>query len=181
MSEFLKHAWTIIAFFLLINFTLVSIYRKKYKGRIFIMPPMETNKQLISGLLNICINVSLIVYSIFLPLNFESPFFIIGGIIALTSLFFYALALITYAKAEDNMPAIKGIYKISRHPMQVFTAIIFLGIGIATLSYLYMMVSILGFFVMYPTLIAQEKYCLNRYGNDYANYMKTSPRFLLFI
>lgn len=181
MSTFFTYAWVLIALFLLTNFILVSIYRKKYKGRIFILPHMENKTERIYGLLNISINIGLIAYSFFIPLKLDVHFLTVGLSIYALGFIFYAMSMMSYANFEGDKPATKGVYKISRHPMQVSTVFVFLGIGVAALSYLYIILSFTTLFVMYPNLISQENYCIKRYGDDYLKYMKNSPRYLFFI
>lgn len=52
------------------------------------------------------------------------------------------------------------------------------GVGLATTSYIILILCALQLILVYPTFIAQEEFCIKKYGNDYVEYMKRSPRYL---
>jgi protein-S-isoprenylcysteine O-methyltransferase Ste14 len=65
--------------------------------------------------------------------------------------------------------------------MQVFTMFIFPGTGIAFLSYIYIAFVLLIPFTMCTAILAQRKYRINSYGDDYKEYIKNSIKYFLFL
>jgi len=104
--------------------------------------------------------------------------FYIGLAIYLTGLFFYIGALKAYSDTAGDVPVVTGVYRISRHPMQVFSLIMWVGVGIATLNWIILLICLIQPFLVYRFLKAQERYCLETYGDLYREYMQKTPRYL---
>jgi protein-S-isoprenylcysteine O-methyltransferase Ste14 len=64
--------------------------------------------------------------------------------------------------------------------MYFFSALILLGIGIAGASWLMIVLVILFVVVNHFTVLAEERFCSDKYGEPYRTYMKRVPRYLLF-
>jgi|LGVC01.1.fsa_nt_gb protein-S-isoprenylcysteine O-methyltransferase Ste14 len=175
------NAWWLSGAFGILNLALIIRYRTKLSDRIFRMPPFTSISGRLLSLINMLIHISIIIYSIFLPLEITTPWFWAGLIIYLIATSLYITAMINYASSDRQLPATKGVYRISRHPMQVMTMIIFLGIGIASTSWIVISGSLAISLLMYPSLIAQERFCVAKYGQTYNKYIGTTPRYLLFI
>jgi protein-S-isoprenylcysteine O-methyltransferase Ste14 len=75
---------------------------------------------------------------------------------------------------------LKGLYRISRNPIHVFSFIAWLGIGIATKSWIILLAVIIVQILMHKTTLEEERFCLEKYGDSYRRYMKEVPRYLLF-
>jgi protein-S-isoprenylcysteine O-methyltransferase Ste14 len=73
-------------------------------------------------------------YTIILPLKFETIWFYIGSIIYIMGLVPYIISMINFASTPSNAPIIKGVYKVSRNPIYFFSTLTLLGIGIAGCS-----------------------------------------------
>lgn len=174
------NAWWLSGAFGIVNLALIIRYRTKFSDRIFKMPPFKSISGRLLSLINMLIHISIIIYSIFLPLEITTPWFWTGVIIYLIGISLYITAMINYASSDRQLPATKGVYRISRHPMQVMTMIIFLGIGIASTSWIVISGSLAISLLMYPSLIAQERFCVAKYGQTYNKYIGTTPRYLLF-
>ena len=77
------------------------------------------------------------VYSIFLPLKLGTMWFYIGLPITLLGLVTSMIALVNWATTPTNAPITRGLYRFSRHPMYIADFLFFLGLGIATSSWVY--------------------------------------------
>ena len=73
---------------------------------------------------------------------------------------------------------IKGIYGISRHLIYVAHDFIFIGVGIACASWFFLLLSIIFLIGQHVSAFAEERYCLEKYGNAYRKYMKRAPRYI---
>lgn len=82
-------------------------------------------------------------YSIFLSLKLETLWFYVGVPIALLGLAGMIVVMVNWYDSEPTKPIMKGLYRYSRYPMYVTYFLIFLGISIATASWLFMLFLIL--------------------------------------
>jgi len=118
------------------------------------------------------------VYSIFLPLQLETPWFYPGLAIFLIGLGILTAATISFATAPFDKPITHGIYHYSRHPMYLATFLIFLGTSIASASWVFFLLGIANIFWMRTEALVEERYCLERYNDTYREYMNRMPRWI---
>jgi len=131
-------------------------------------------------MLNFILHIGVMIYCVFLPLKLNTIWFYAGKVIFALGTFLYAIAMINYANTPPDRPVTRGKYRISRHPMQVMTIIVWLGAGIATSSWVIIVACIAQGILSYPLMIAQERFCIEKYGESYREYMKMTPRYFLF-
>jgi protein-S-isoprenylcysteine O-methyltransferase Ste14 len=119
-----------------------------------------------------------LIYSIFVPLKLGSVWFYAGLPIYLLALIPYAMVWVGFATTPPDKLVTKGIYRYSRHPMHLSQFPIFVGVGIATASWIFLLISVL--FVLMPLLWinAEERHCLKYYGDAYREYMNKTPRWI---
>jgi len=173
------YGWIFIVLFGLINILLMKLYPKHYTRRLFTLPEFTSkSEKVLSIIYAVMLNLTMLL-SCFLP--------IAGGIILAIGLTLYALslacicaALYAYATTEPDTPATKGIYKISRHPQQVFTCTMIMGIGFMLNSPIIIISGVLQLCLLYPSMVAQERFCIEKYGEAYSMYLNTAPRYFLF-
>ena len=118
------------------------------------------------------------IYTIFLPLKLATLWFYVGLFIFILGLLILTIATVNFLSTPLNLPITKGIYRYSRHPMYLANFIIFLGTGIATASWIIIIISIA--FLILPDIyvFAEERYCLERYGNIYQKYIYETPKWI---
>lgn len=121
-----------------------------------------------------------VLYSVFSPLKLGTRWFYMGLIIYTLGSVPYFISTINFASTPSREPIVKGIYKISRNPMYFFSALTLLGIGIACASWLMIVLVIFYTAINHFTVLAEEKYCSDKYGESYRKYMENVPRYLLF-
>ena len=117
---------------------------------------------------------------VFTPLKIGSKVFIPGIILYVLGLAGFVTALFNFKNAPLDRPATEGLYGISRHPQQLMFFISFLGICIAIGSWLALLIQIISSFFLRSRILAEEKACLQRYGDSYRDYMKRVQRYFLF-
>jgi protein-S-isoprenylcysteine O-methyltransferase Ste14 len=120
----------------------------------------------------------LVLYSIFLPLKLGSAWFYVGIAIYLFGLLMFITAIINIATTPLGEPFVKGLYRYSRHPMVFFSFFTFIGVGIATASWLFLLLSILVIILFTIYEVAEERGCCERYGDTYREYMSRTPRWI---
>ena len=117
-------------------------------------------------------------YSIFLPLKLGTLWFYVGLPICLLGLIGYIVAGINIASAPVNQPVTRGIYRYSRHPMYVVGFLAPVGAGIASASWLFLLLSALVIVTHFMNGIFEERLCLDAYGDAYREYMNKTPRWI---
>jgi protein-S-isoprenylcysteine O-methyltransferase Ste14 len=117
-------------------------------------------------------------YSIFLPLKLGSAWFYIGIAVYLFGLVMFVIAIVNITTTPLGEPFVKGLYRYSRHPMVFFSFFAFIGAGIATASWLFLLLSIVVIVLFNIYVIAEERGCCERYGDSYRKYMNRTPRWM---
>lgn len=162
----------------LVTILVMKTISKDKKRKILTFPRQKKDIMgFILGLASFIFGKGLILYSIFIPIKPLTINFYIGTVIYLIGLISSVYAMWTFSKADLRKPVTQGIYKVSRHPMQVMSFVMWIGIGIVSGTWIVIICALLFAIVSYPSLVAQEQYCVNKYGNRYKEYMKTTRRY----
>jgi protein-S-isoprenylcysteine O-methyltransferase Ste14 len=119
-----------------------------------------------------------LIYSIFVPLKLGTAWFYAGLPIFLLGLIAYAMVLVGFATTPPDKLITTGIYRYSRNPMQLSHFPIFLGVGIATASWIFLLISVLFVLMLLLWVNAEERHCLKYYGDAYRKYMDRTPRWV---
>ena len=80
--------------------------------------------------------------------------------------------------APLDRPATEGLYRISRNPIYLSTFLIDIGIGIACASWIYLLYAMIEIILQHMTLGAEERWCLEKYGDAYREYMNRTPKWI---
>jgi protein-S-isoprenylcysteine O-methyltransferase Ste14 len=118
------------------------------------------------------------VYSIFLPLELNTVWFIVGLLIYLSAFCFLIMGLLNFAATPANDLVTTGVYSISRNPSYVSDVLIKMSIGIACLSWIFLLIAVMDFVLLWTIVITEERFLLDRYGNTYRNYLSRTPRWI---
>jgi len=116
------------------------------------------------------------VYSVFLPLQLGTIWFRVGFSIFVIGLILMTMATFSFITTPADQLIIKGVYKFSRHPMYLSTFIICLGSSIATVSWLFLFLSVIIALCFHIEALIEERYCLDKYGSAYQEYLNSVPR-----
>jgi protein-S-isoprenylcysteine O-methyltransferase Ste14 len=118
------------------------------------------------------------VYSIFLPLKLGTPWFYIGFPITLIGFIGGILVIASWGASPRGKPVTTGLYRYSRHPMYVTAFVFFLGVSIATASWVFLLFTILLIAASFYYAPLEEDGCLTQYGEAYREYMNKTPKYL---
>jgi len=165
--------WLVIAFFLV---PLNIIPKGREEGSDFTAEFSKTQKWAIRSMH--VIYLLSIIYSIFVPLKLGTPWFWAGLPIYLTGLISYAMVWVGFATTPPDRLITKGIYRYSRNPMQLSQVVIFLGVGVATASWVFLLLGVAYMITPLLWVAAEERRCLKYYGEAYCEYMNTTPRWM---
>jgi len=117
-------------------------------------------------------------YSIFLPLRIGTPWSYGGLMMFVCGLMMLILATLSVARTKADEPFVGGMYRLSRHPMYLSMIFIYASVCIAAVSWLFLVVTIITFFLQRFLAIQEERYCLEHFGHAYRQYMSRPPRWL---
>jgi protein-S-isoprenylcysteine O-methyltransferase Ste14 len=138
--------------------------------------PMNHEKTL--NILSMTAIILGVLYSFFLPLKITAITFYPGLILFITAFILNFIILLTIRHATPDKPFTQGPYKISRHPL-------YLALTMMLIANILMSLSPIIFIILFITTIhlilaipAEEQYCLQKFGQQYQNYQKNTPRFI---
>ena len=117
-------------------------------------------------------------YSIFLPLKLGTLWFYIGLPISLLGIVMYVIVSVNIVNTPVDSPVTKGLYKYSRHPMYIASIPALIGAGIASASWLFLLLSVLFAVTHFINGIFEERLCLGAYGSVYQDYLERTPRWI---
>jgi len=165
--------WLLIPFFLE---PLNIIPKGREKGSDF---TAEFNKVQKIALISFHIIYLLImIYSIFVPLKLGTAWFYAGLPIYLLGLIPNTMVFWGFATTSPDKLVTKGIYRYSRHPMYLAQFVVFLGVGIATASWIFLLVAVVYLITPLSFIDAEERHCLKYYGDAYREYMNRTPKYI---
>jgi protein-S-isoprenylcysteine O-methyltransferase Ste14 len=118
------------------------------------------------------------IYSIFLPLKIGTAWLYVGLPIFALGIVMTVVINISFAATPADKPVTKGFYRISRNPIYLSAALMYLGIGIACASWVLMLCAVLWIAFSNLAIPAEERSLIAQYGNAYRQYMRKTPRWL---
>jgi protein-S-isoprenylcysteine O-methyltransferase Ste14 len=118
------------------------------------------------------------VYAVFLPLQLGTVWLYSGLIICLFGMIFTSVAILNFATSPKDKVITKGLYRFTRNPTYIGIILMQTGLGIASSSWLYLLLTVVLIILLNANLSAEERYCLYRYGNDYRKYKNKTPRWI---
>ena len=121
---------------------------------------------------------SMIIYSIFLPLKLGAVLFYVGLAVYLLGFVISTSALISIAATKPGEPFTTGIYRYSRHPISLGTLLPFIGAGIATASWLFLLLCAVLMILSHFIAATEESATAKKFGKAYVEYMKRTPRWI---
>ncbi len=165
--------WLLVPFFLE---PLNIIPKGREKGSNF---TAEFNKIQKSALFSLhIIYLLMVIYSIFVPLKLGTVWFYAGLPIYLLGLIPYAMVFVGFATTPPDKLVTKGIYRYSRNPMHLSVILLLIGVGIATASWVFLLLSVAYMIVPLLWVDAEERHLLKLYGDAYREYMNRTPRWI---
>ena len=120
----------------------------------------------------------MVIYSIFVPLKLGTVWFYTGLPIYLLGLISYAIVFVGFATTPPDKLVTKGIYRYSRNPMHLSVILLLIGVGIATASWVLLLLSVTYMTVPLLWVGAEERHCLKYYGDAYREYKSRTPRWI---
>ena len=174
----LWNAWILILSFLLSFIVLGVLDRLRgQKGLSRPSPPLHEKENKLN-VISLLIILASAIYSFFLPLKLGTAWFYLGLLVYLLGMIFNFVASTNLMDTPMDRPATKGLYRISRNPIYLGTFLIDIGIGIACASWLYLLLIAASIVLQHILIAPEERWCLEKYGDAYREYMNGTPRWI---
>lgn len=132
----------------------------------------------IGVVISMLITLLLLVSSIFLPLKLGTVWFYAGLTIYLIGLLMFLAAIVNIATTPPSRPFTDGMYRYSRHPMFIGSSLTFIGVGIATASWSFLLFAVVQTVLNAYLTVAEERGCLETYGDEYEAYLDKTTRWI---
>ena len=171
------NAW-IFTVWLLIQNLIIMLNKKLYQRFGGSSDTKPSQKDKILNLLPTIFLLLTIIYSIFLPLKLGTIWFAVGLIIFLLGLAIIILATIIFATTLTNDLVTSGVYRYSRHPSYAALVLIYLGISVASASWIFLLATVIWAVLFITSVRDEERECMARFGQAYREYMNRTPRWL---
>jgi len=170
------NAWLFMSVFLL-QMTAILFADKRIRGKSHVPNNARINRfERYLGFIGNFIWLLTMGYSVFLPLQFNTIWFYIGFFVFFIGLILMVIATFNFINTSVDQLITKGVYRFSRHPMYLATFFICLGSGIASGSWLFVFLSVIMACCFHYEALIEERYCLEKYGSAYQEYMISVPR-----
>ena len=172
------NAWIFMVVFIIQMFVIMFVDKKTWKKS---HVPLEAKRNRYEKQVGTFANLFWLIamiYSIFLPLKLNTNLFYIGLIVFFIGVVIFIRATYDFITTKPNKIIKTGVYKISRHPMYFATFIITLSASIASLSWLFLVLSIFMMFFFQKEALIEERYCLEIYSEDYKVYLQHTSRWI---
>lgn len=173
----LWNAWIFMSIFL-IQMLVMMVAGKRIRKRSHV--PEDARRSNFEKYISIVGNLvwlTALVYSVFLPFQPGTIWFYTGLFLFVIGLIIMTIATFNFISTPVDQLITKGVYRFSRHPMYLATFFICLGAGIAAISWLFILLSLIMIYCFYQEALIEERYCLKNYSN-YREYMNKVPRWL---
>jgi len=171
-------AWWYSAAFGITNLFLIFVYPRVPAKRLFRMPTFGSRRERIVSYISIFMFArGLMVFAVFVPVKLHTVWLWVGTMVFLVCLAVHTVAMFDFAVTPENEPVVTGVYRITRHPMQHTAVVMWFGVGVATLSWVICLACLVQPFLSYPFLRAQERACVDAYGERYLEFMERTPRY----
>ena len=120
----------------------------------------------------------LFIYSVFLPLRLWTAWFYTGLAFFILGLIVFEIISVSWATTPINQPITKGLYRYSRHPIYLASFLQLIGAGIASASWIFLLLVIVHSILTPFVAIVEERFLLEKYGDAYREYMNRTPRWI---
>jgi protein-S-isoprenylcysteine O-methyltransferase Ste14 len=174
------NAWIFIFPALLLTLLCILLMMKKGAPGGPARVPCKSRITLVVAILSKFIFLPAAIYSVFLPLKLGTLWFYVGFPIALIGLVGTIFVFVDWVNTSAGEPITRGIYRYSRHPMYVTMVLLFLGVSVMSVSWVFSLFTIItAVGVTRPYFVKiEEAQCIGHYGIAYLEYMKRTPRWI---
>ena len=176
----LWNAWILMLYFPLHPLIMIVVDKAVGTGEIFKKMgevPYEKGEKR-DYVISMVVMVILTIYSVFLPLKLGTAWFYAGLTVYLVGLAMLLTSIVNISTTPLGQLFTKGLYHFSRHPMYIALLIINVGVSIASASWIFLLLSVVIIVLYTSQVVAEERGCLETYGDEYKEYMNRTLRWI---
>jgi len=176
----LWNAWILMLYFPLHPLIMIVVDKAVGTGGIFKKMgdvPYEKGEKRVFVIYMVVL-LLLLAYSVFLPLKLGTVWFYAGLPTYLVGLVMFLTAIVNIATTPLGHPFTQGMYRYSRHPLYFSISITFVGVSVASASWVFLLLSVVIMILQTSPAIAEERGCLETYGDEYQEYLNRTPRWI---
>ena len=173
------NGWILSLILLAVMYVPTIFAGKAVKKRLFDFSFTSKRGKTINGFMSLLFIV-IFIYPLFLTIQFGTLLFYIGLAIYGVSGIATVISFLNYFSTPLDQPIRKGMYKISRNPIYVFASLTIAGIALMCHSVIMGVIVILHCILQHFIILEEEKFCLEKYGEEYKEFKERVPRYLLF-
>jgi protein-S-isoprenylcysteine O-methyltransferase Ste14 len=152
------------------------VYKRGKGGNLDAEPVSETEKR--GDTVWDIIFLLVFIYSIFLPLRLGTAWFYTGLAFFVLGLILTTILAVSIAATPPDEPFTKGLYRYSRHPIYLTMFLRFVGVGIASASWVFLLFSASFLVAVVISVSSEERDTLEKYGDSYRGYINRTPRWI---
>ena len=173
----LWNAWIFMMLFLVLPQLSLNLAYKRVLKRWDVDVPRKRSEKRAGRILPVATLVS-ILYSFVLPLQLGTTWFYAGLSVCVLALVVHTMIPVSNAATPPNEPFTKGPYRYSRHPHYLTQFLIFIGTAVACTSWTLLLCAVAFMILVRILVISEERFCLQKYGEVYREYMNKTPRWI---
>ena len=173
------NGWILLVIFYVTYSLELVFFPKKVRTRLFNFSNFTKTEKILNMIIKL-ISISVMVFFFLNTISNNIVHLLAGGIIYSIGLVVFLIALNNFLTTPINEPVIKGFYKISRNPQEVGLYFFNIGASILLEAGFVLLLVFLLMFLNHFKIRSQERFCLEKYGDEYKDYMAKHPRYLLF-
>lgn len=118
---------------------------------------------------------------VFTPLMPGTPVFLAGVLIYVAGYGIVMVALHYFKHTPADQAVVAGPYRFSRNPQWVGLVLVLAGAATMTGVWLYLGIILVVTIIYHQQILAEEKVCLEQYGDSFRAYMAKIPRYFWFL
>jgi len=171
------NAFVLLIPIIFIRYGLIRIFNKAALKRAAFYPPLVGKEKGAFW----CYQVSTLLFFVclfFLKIRTDSILFYIGLIVFCIGVLFCIVSILNFAKPKESGLNLKGLYRVSRHPIYVAYFIYFSGCVLLTCSLLLLIFLIIFQVSAHWIILSEERWCVKEFGQEYIEYMKKVRRYI---
>ena len=169
--------WLLVPF-LLVRFGLLAVLSREAVARAAHFAPMEGGERIAYGIYQLS-NAAMFLYLAFLTVQTQPPLFFRAGLACcLSGLILCTASIAAFSAPSGEGPCTGGVYRFSRNPMYVAYFAVFMGCAMLTQSPVLCGAVLVFQISAHWIILAEERWCLEQFGEDYRQYMGRVRRYV---
>ncbi len=164
--------------FLIIRFALLSFINREAIPRAAYFAPMRGGERMAYYIYQFS-TIGIFLCLIFLTVKADFSWKFYGGLaFYLCGLLLCAFSITGFASPDDAGLNTNGVYRFSRNPMYVAYFLCFVGMALLTQSLALLAVILVFQISAHWIILAEERWCLEKFGAAYRKYMERVRRYI---